>query len=74
MIKSGNYTKPVSEDFFGELYTAEEYLSMMNDGCFYNDGHGHPVKDGMLDDEIYIDPPSLVVWPEDATHIMWYNK
>ena len=73
MIMLGNYTKSFSEDS-GELFTAEEYLSMMNDGCFYDDGYGHPMKDGKMDNEIYINPPSLMAWPEDATHIMWYNK
>lgn len=38
------------------------------------DGFGHPVKDRKCDPDIYIKPSKRHEIPEDATHIVWYNR
>lgn len=71
-MKTGNYTTPVPD--YGDLFTVKEFKEMMDDGTFYNDGYGHPVKNEKMDLSIEICPPGTTEWPEDATHIMWFNK
>lgn len=71
--KTGTYgNHPENED---DVYTVEEFLSLVRAGSFIDyDGFGHPVKDGKADIDIEIKPSMPERIPEDATHIVWYNK
>ena len=63
---------PSDED---DVYTVEEFLEFVRDNCFIDDdGYGHPVKDKKADDSIDIWPSRVDEIPEDATHIVWYNR
>lgn len=59
---------------YGELIDVKTFSA---DCCDYSlidyDGHGHPVKDNKMSNQI-IKPSKFVEIPEDATHIMWFNK
>lgn len=66
----GNH--PEGED---DVYTVQEFKEFCASGAFIDyDGYGHPVKDRKSDLEIYIRPSKLNMIPEDATHIVWYNR
>ena len=56
------------------LITARNFKAAVAFGSFSDDGVGHPAKDGMVDETIYIDPPSTTYIPDDATHVLWYPK
>lgn len=78
------YDKPVTfttTNHYGctdddDVYTIAEFLENVESGGFIDyDGHGHPVKDKMANSSIIIKPskcPQCI--PDDATHIVWYNK
>lgn len=58
-----------------DVYTVEEFIECCNDGAFIDsDGSGYPVKDTLADRSISIYPSNLKKIPNDATHIVWYNK
>lgn len=68
------YTKKVSEYSFGDLMTVEEFKKAAERGSFNDmDGSGHAVKGKKLSTE-YIYPSTADKIPEDATHVMWFNK
>jgi hypothetical protein len=60
---------------YGDLMTVKEYLSNVKCGGFIDyDGFGQPAKDGKMAD-VAISPSSgSFDIPEDATHIVWYNR
>ena len=60
----------------GDLMPVVEYLECVKEGLFIDyDGFGHPVKDNKKDGEINIYPSDGALHiPDDATHIIWYNK
>lgn len=62
------YNQPLTN--YGHLMTIEEFKGFL---FIDYDGHGHPVKDNKMSGH-YIKPSKLDQIPEDATHIMWYNK
>ena len=64
------YTKKLDQDWDDDIYTVEEWIRAVKDGCFCNfDGIGYWVKDGLKsNDEVFSTPPL------DATHVVWYNK
>lgn len=67
------YSNPVPD--YADVMTVEEFKEAVKHGSFIDyDGFGHPVKDGMEDEKIYIYPSKIHEIPEDATHIAWYNK
>jgi hypothetical protein len=74
------YDKPLPKEYFDPengdvcLMTRDEFLEAMHEGCFSDDGIGHPVKDGMADESVAIDPPSAEFVPPSATHVVWYPK
>jgi len=86
--KPAGYTKPVKfsstgnygdvsddEDDEDDVYTVEEFKEYVADGMFIDyDGHGYPVKDGLADATIIIFPSNIKKIPNDATHIVWYNR
>ncbi len=83
--KMANYTKkvnfsvvntygchPTGED---DVYTVKHFMELCGDHSFVDyDGDGNPVKDGMSDISINIKPSRLHEIPEDATHIIWFNR
>jgi hypothetical protein len=77
------YTRPVkfeTTDNYGcgpddDVYTVEAFKDNVFCGLFIDyDGHGYPVKDKHADTSIVIYPSELYNIPEDATHIVWYNR
>jgi len=63
-IKNGN----------GDLVSLTRYKQAVKEGFLTDyDGHGHPVKDGMLHGSKNI-RPSTQRFPKGTTHILWYNK
>jgi hypothetical protein len=79
---NANYIEPVrftvtdivSEPGEDDVYTVEEFLTHVKNGQFIDsDGFGHPVKEKLADPQWFIRPSELNI-PEDATHVVWYNK
>lgn len=75
-----NFTKtnqygcgPDDED---DVYTVEEFLAKVASKAFIDyDGFGHPVKDRMADESIWVRPSTAKEQiPADATHIVWFNR
>lgn len=71
--KTGLYgCGPIGHD---DVYTVAEFKSFCKDGAFIDyDGFGCPVKDKLADPSIDIKPSKLHEIPDDATHIVWYNR
>jgi hypothetical protein len=58
-----------------DVYTIQEFKACCDHGAFIDyDGFGFPVKDKMADPGIEIKPSKLQDIPEDATHIVWFNR
>lgn len=81
----GNYTRLVKFSSTGnygcgpedeeDVYTIEEFKELVNSGGFIDyDGYGYPVRDKMADESIVIQPSRLEKIPQDATHIVWFNR
>ncbi len=70
---TNNYgSGPADED---DVYTVEEFKSHCEHDSFTDyDGFGHPVKESMADESIFIKPSRMNEIPADATHIVWFNK
>jgi hypothetical protein len=70
---SDNYgSGPETED---DVYTIEEFKRFCKNGGFLDcDGFGHPVRDNKCDPDIFIKPSRLKEIPNNATHIIWYNR
>ena len=63
---------PEDED---DVYTVEEFRDCCEVGAFIDyDGFGYPVKNSLADNSITIVPSRLEEIPEDATHIIWFNR
>lgn len=63
---------PWDED---DIYDIETFKECCETGTFIDyDGYGHPVKDGFSDESIDIRPSCIHLIPEDATHIVWFNR
>lgn len=70
----GNYTKvPDIDDC---IMTIVEFDNDCNFGAFIDyDGYGYPMKKGLVDRSIKVWPSDRKTSvPEDATHIVWYNR
>lgn len=59
-----------------DVYTVDEFLVCCRTSLFTDyDGFGYPVKDGMADKSIMIKPSMAAEFiPDDATHIVWFNR
>ena len=58
-----------------DVYTIEEFKTYCKRRMFIDyDGFGHPVKDKKSDETIDIVPSRIEDIPEDATHIVWFNR
>ena len=63
---------PDGED---DVYTVDEFRERCKDGSLIDyDGFGHPVKDGKQDRSVNVYPSGLDAIPDDATHIIWFNR
>lgn len=70
-----NYNKSLSKYDYGDLISVNKFRSTCECNGFIDyDGFGHPVKNDMVDDSIWIKPSELNSIPEDATHILWFNR
>lgn len=70
--KTNQYGGGLDED---DVYTVQEFKDCCEDGGFIDyDGYGHPVRDNKSDNSIYIKPSELQNIPDDATHIVWFNR
>ena len=56
------------------LMTARDFSMAVSFGSFSDDGVGHPVRNGLVNRRLHIDPPSTTYIPDDATHVLWYPK
>lgn len=71
-IKS-QYNKSLPE--YGDLYLVKKFRQWCGDSQLIDyDGDGHPVKDGLMNSKILIKPSKYEEIPEDATHLMWFNR
>lgn len=71
--KTGQYG--CGSDDEDDVYTVEEFKAYVESSAFIDsDGYGHPVKDSKANPDIDIRPSRVDEIPEDATHIVWYNK
>jgi len=70
---TGRYgVHPMDED---DVYTVKEFKEFCESGAFIDyDGEGAPVKDGYADLKVIVKPSKLDLIPEDATHIVWFNR
>lgn len=81
---NGKYTEKViftETDQYGcgpddDVYTIKEFRANVASNAFIDyDGHGYPVKDSLADPSIMIIPSTFEEeLPNDATHIVWYNR
>ena len=63
---------PDDED---DVYTIKEFIENCESGGFIDyDGFGYPVKDSKACTQIIIKPSRVAEIPEDATHIIWFNR
>lgn len=69
---NGLYDKDLPD--YGDLMTRYEWLAAVEQKCFIDDdGFGKPVKDGKMAGCV-IYPSDADQLPDDATHVMWFNK
>lgn len=60
---------------YGDLMTIDEYKENVASGMFIDyDGSGHPVKDAKMARNRVKPSQCPNDIPEDATHIMWFNR
>ncbi len=58
-----------------DVYTVEEFKKAVECNAFIDyDGYGYPVKNKLADPKIIILPSKIDQIPEDATHIVWFNR
>jgi hypothetical protein len=59
---------------YGDLMEASEWLDAVDNGFFTDyDGFAKPVKDNLMaDTRIY--PSNTSALPDDATHVVWFNR
>jgi hypothetical protein len=66
------YNNLLSEDDY--VVTVEEFRQAVGSGFFRDyDGYGHPVKDGKMTNVVIV-PSRVHEIPDDATHIVWFNR
>ncbi len=74
MSGDADYVTPLDRIGYGDLLSVDEFLDMAESGALIDyDGFGHPVRDGFVDEGWYVQPEAMNV-PEDATHVLWFNR
>lgn len=77
-IEPVKYTKlnTYGKDGQDDVYDISVFIECCERGDFVDcDGYGHPVRNDLSDPDILIFPsevPDCI--PDNATHIVWYNK
>ena len=67
------YREDPQED--DDIYTIHDFKESVELGLFIDDdGFGHPMKDGKINPDFNVQPSAVENIPEDATHVVWYNK
>ena len=71
-MTESNYNVPIPED--ADVMTKEDFIYQVKDvGLFTEwDGSGYPARDGKMDRNGGVFPLSRI--PDDATHVVWFNK
>ena len=60
---------------YGDLMTVDEFKKAVACGAFVDcDGYGHPSNNNLVDHNIHIFPSQVADIPNDATHIVWFNR
>jgi len=66
------YNEPLPD--YGDLMPVDEFRASCEGGTFVDyDGHGCPVKAGLMADK-EVKPSRLNEIPSGATHILWFNR
>ncbi len=74
MSGEADYVTPLDRIGYGDLLSVEDYRDMVEMGALIDyDGFGEPVRDGFVDKD-WVVIPSHDNIPEDATHILWFNR
>ena len=72
------YDYPLANPDSADLLTAKDFKNAVKYGMFIDyDGYGRPVKEingVLLCTRETICPSRIKEFPEDATHIEWYNR
>jgi hypothetical protein len=70
--RTAGYTKEIQH---GDVMTREQWLNDVRNHFFLDyDGFGYAMKDGKTDPTTPIYPSGAERLPEDATHVVWFNK
>jgi len=82
--KDDKYTEPVTFEetnkygniqYGDDVYTVDEFKKIVALGGFTDyDGHGYAVKNNKADMTTVISPSKIHLLPDDATHIVWFNR
>lgn len=60
---------------YADVLTVGEYRDACKSHSFIDyDGHGHPIKDGMMAGEVLLKPSKVRELPQDCTHVAWFNR
>jgi hypothetical protein len=70
------YDKRIPDEDSCDIMTVSDFMSEVNNNGLFNDndGVGFPAKDNQLDYDVEIYPSRMDLIPDDATHIVWFNK
>lgn len=67
------YVDPLPD--YGDVFPLDEFVEMVESGFFIDyDGHGYPVKNNLVNNDIIVKPSKIDEIPKDATHIIWFNR
>lgn len=67
------YTAKIGAD--EDVYTVQDFRDAVKSGAFIDyDGYGYPVRNGLANDKMIIKPSQVTGIPEDATHVVWFNR
>ncbi|RJR12836.1 hypothetical protein C4588_01670 [Candidatus Parcubacteria bacterium] len=68
-----NYSEDIPD--YGDLMDVAEFQEACRLHYFIDyDGYGHPAKNGKMDGRANIFPSKYFELPEDATHVVWFNR
>lgn len=76
-MKTANYDQPIEEVPIAIYKVGKWKMHCANGYLDDYDGFGHPAKDGLMDMRVFIKPSQRDEnghIPEDATHIIWFNR
>ncbi len=60
---------------YGDVFTVKEFRELCTSHMFVDyDGHGHPARQQKMAREFRVKPSKARQIPNDATHVVWFNK